>query len=128
MLTKGKAQPHERPKRFYKAAAAGPIDGGFGVLLDGRPVLTPSGAKLALPTQALAALVAEEWADQGDEIALADMPATRLAHTAADRVPQVREAVAEEAARYAGSDVLCYFADGPEALVALERAEWEPWL
>ena len=38
------------------------------------------------------------------------------------------EAVAEEASRYAGSDVLCYFAEGPEGLAARERAEWEPWL
>jgi len=128
MLTKGKAHPPERPKRFYTEAQAGPLDGGFGVLLDGRPVRTPAGARLVMPTGALARLVAEEWSLQGEEIVLADMPSTRLAHTAFDRVPQVREAVAEEAARYAGSDVLCYFADGPEGLAARERAEWEPWL
>jgi chaperone required for assembly of F1-ATPase len=128
MLTKGKAQPIERPRRFYTEAAAGPVGDGFGVLLDGRPVRTPAGAALALPTEALARLVAEEWRSQGEEIVLADMPATRLAHTAFDRVPAVREAVAEEAAGYAGSDVLCYFAEGPEGLVAREQAEWEPWL
>jgi chaperone required for assembly of F1-ATPase len=128
MLTRAKSQPMERPKRFYKEVQTAAVDGGFGVLLDGRAVRTPAGAKLVLPAEALARLVAEEWSIQGEEIVLADMPSTRLAHTAFDRVPAVREAVAEEAARYAGSDVLCYFADGPEGLVAREQAEWEPWL
>jgi chaperone required for assembly of F1-ATPase len=128
MLTKGKAQPLERPKRFYKTASAAALDGGFAVMLDGRPVRTPAGSKLVLPTLALAALAAEEWAAQGKEIVLADMPATRLAHTAVDRVPQAHAAVAEETASYAGSDVLCYFADGPDVLVSREQAEWEPWL
>ena len=128
MLTRGKVQPVERPKRFYATADPGEVDGGFGVLLDGRPVRTPAGARLKLPTPALAQLLAAEWAGQGEHIVIEDMPATRLAYTALDRAPEAREEVAEEIVRRAGADALCYFADGPETLVELEVAHWGPML
>jgi chaperone required for assembly of F1-ATPase len=128
MLTRGKAQPIERPKRFYASADPGEVDGGFGVLLDGRPIRTPAGTRLRLPTPALAQLIAAEWAGQGHHIIIEDMPATRLAYTALDRAPEAREEVAEEIARRAGADVLCYFADGPDSLVELEVAHWAPIL
>jgi chaperone required for assembly of F1-ATPase len=81
-----------------------------------------------LPTESLAGLIAAEWEAQGEHIVLPDMPATRLAFTAIDRVPAAREATADEAARYAGSDLLCYFAEGPRALVERQTAAWEPIL
>jgi chaperone required for assembly of F1-ATPase len=98
------------------------------VLLDGRAPKSPAGAPLRLPTAALAGLVAEEWAAQADTIAYATMPATRLAFTAIDRTPHVRPAMAAEIAKYAGSDLLCYFADGPAALVERQAAQWGPLL
>lgn len=55
------------------------------------------------------------------------MPATRLASTAIDRVSQVREAVAEEIAAFAGSDLLCYLADHPTSLAVEQAREWTPW-
>jgi chaperone required for assembly of F1-ATPase len=128
MLTRAKPAAAERPKRFYKTAEPGPVDGGFGVLLDGRAVRAPSGARLALPTAALAALAAGEWAAQGEHIVLPDMPVTRLAFTAVDRTPHARDAIAIEIAGRAGADALCYFADGPESLVELETARWGPLL
>ena len=39
-----------------------------------------------------------------------------------------REAVALELAKYAESDLLCYRAEDPAALVARQAAEWHPWL
>ena len=45
-------------KRFYKEVAVAPADGGFAVLLDGRPVKTPARNTLALPTEELAAAIA----------------------------------------------------------------------
>ncbi len=128
MLTRAKPDPAQHPKRFYAIAAPGPVDGGFGVLLDGRPVRTPAGSKLALPTPAAAALVAAEWAAQGDHILLADMLATRLAFTAIDRAPEAREEAAGEIVARAGADVLCYFADGPAGLVELQVQHWGPML
>ena len=37
------------PKRFYTGAKAGAVEGGFAILLDGKPAKTPSGKKAALP-------------------------------------------------------------------------------
>ena len=128
MLTRAKPDAMERPKRFYTAAEAGPVDGGFGVLLDGRPVKTPAGKRMALPTAALAGLVAGEWAAQGERLIIDDMPATRLAFTALDRAPEAREEVAAEIVARIGADALCYFAEGPDVLTRREAAHWGPLL
>jgi chaperone required for assembly of F1-ATPase len=117
-----------RPKRFYKVAAAAPVEGGFAVQLDGRTPKTPGGARLVLPTIGLAELVAGEWEAQGEHIDVQAMPLTRLANTAIDRVSQVRTETADEVARYAGSDLLCYFTDYPRVLVAEQAARWGPVL
>jgi chaperone required for assembly of F1-ATPase len=119
----------DRPKRFYATAAAGPVERGWGVLLDGRPVRTPGRrAVLATPTQALAGLMAEEWAAQGESLDLAGMAATRLAFSAIDRISIKRTETAAEVGRYAGADLLCYFADGPGTLVARQTQRWGPVL
>lgn len=117
-----------RPKRFYAAAAAGVVEQGWGVLLDGRPVRTPAGGRLVAPTEALAALIAQEWAAQGEAIDLAAMPATRLAFSAVDRISVKRSETAGEVGRFAGADLLCYFADAPEALTARQTERWGPVL
>jgi chaperone required for assembly of F1-ATPase len=126
MITKGKPQPPTRPKRFYKLADAGPNGDGFGVQLDGRSLKTPQGRAMVLPTLAAAELVAGEWAAQGTDIMVADMPATRLAFTAIDRVADARGEVAAEVGRYIGADLLCYFAEAPRELVARQEAQWSP--
>jgi chaperone required for assembly of F1-ATPase len=128
MFTKAKAEPPQRPKRFYETADAAPEGDGYGVKLDRRTLKTSQGRRLVLPTMAAAELVAGEWAAQGEQIVVADMPATRLAFTAIDRVSGAREEVAAEVARYAASDLLCYFAEAPEALIARQRAQWAPLL
>jgi chaperone required for assembly of F1-ATPase len=56
------------------------------------------------------------------------MPLTRLAFTAIDRTPAARPAIAHEIANFAGSDVLCYFADGPQILIERQEAQWGPLL
>lgn len=125
---KGFRESEERIKRFWSEVTVAPGEGGWSVLLDGRAPRTPAGAALILPTEAAARLVSDEWAAQGEHLDPATMPATRLAATAIDRIPQARVETAEEIARYAGSDGLCYFADGPQALIARQDAEWGPWL
>ena len=125
---KGFREAEDRIKRFWKTVSVEPGEGGWRVLLDGRSPKTPAGHALTLPTEAAAGLVAEEWTAQGEHLDPATMPATRLASTAIDRIPLARAETAEEIARYAGSDGLCYFADGPESLIARQVAEWGPWL
>lgn len=111
-------------KRFYKEVQVS--DAGE-VLLDGRPVKTPKRATLALPTQALAEAVADEWRAQGDEIDPHSMPLTKLANTAVDRVAGREAAVVDQIMAYT-TDLLCYRAAHPVALVARQSAEWDPIL
>ena len=127
-LRKGFHEPTEKPRRFYRGASVAPVEGGFAVLLDARRLKTPRGVALCLPTAALAEQVAEEWAGQGEILELASMHATRLANTAIETIVSTREAVADQIAEYAGSDLLCYFAESPAELVKLQMKSWDPIL
>ncbi len=113
-------------KRFYRKVEVAKRNGGFTVTLDGRPVPTPANASLILPTRILAEAVATEWQSQGDEISPQSMRLTRLANTAIDRVSRQRDAVIDEVAGYAGTDLVCYRAERPAALAARQRAAWQP--
>ncbi|MND62061.1 ATP12 chaperone protein [compost metagenome] len=124
---KGFRESEERIKRFWTVADVSKDEGGWTVRLDGRTPKTPAGNTLTLPTEAAARLVADEWAAQGEFLLPGTMPATRLASTAIDRVSQTREPVAAEIAAYAGSDVLCYLAEHPAALIERQQAAWGPW-
>ncbi|MEO6340507.1 MAG: ATP12 family protein [Caulobacteraceae bacterium] len=117
----------EKPHRFYKEATGAAFEDGYAVLLDGRPARTPGGVRLQLPMQALADLLAAEWTAQVGKVDFESMPATRLAFTVLDRAGAVRAEIAAGVARFAGSDVLCYFAEGPGSLVRREHAAWDPW-
>ena len=116
-------------KRFYKEASTAPApDGGFLVRLDGRPLRTPKRAELKLPSAALAAAVAGEWRDQGEDILPESMPLCRLANTAIDWVAPERARVQALLAGYAETDVVCYPAPEPEELAARQAAAWRPLL
>jgi chaperone required for assembly of F1-ATPase len=115
-------------RRFYKEATVAPGDGGFALLLDGRPVKTPARAALAVPALALAEAIAQEWQEQGETIAPQTMPLTGLANAAIDRVAPDPPAFAAGLARYGESDLLCYRAEGPAPLVQRQSAQWDPIL
>jgi chaperone required for assembly of F1-ATPase len=127
-LRKGFHEPAEKPRRFYKAVETAAVEGGFGVRLDGRNLRTPQGRPLVLPTRAAAEQIGEEWDAQGETIEMAGMHATRLANTAIETVSAARDATAGQVADYAASDLLIYFADGPEALVERQAGRWGPIL
>jgi len=126
MTQRGFKEPQDLPRRFYKAVSVAPAGEGFAVQLDGRTPKSPAGKPLAAPTQALAALIADEWAGQGEHVLMATMHATRLAWTALDRVREAHREVAEEVARYAGSDLVCYHAEEPTTLVERQMKAWGP--
>jgi len=115
-------------KRFYATADVGETEGGFAVRLDGRLARTPAKRQLVAPTRALAEAIAAEWAAQGETIAPATMPLTRLAHSALDGVAEALEPAIAEVAAYAGSDLVCYRATEPEALAARQAAAFDPAL
>lgn len=116
------------PKRFYEAAEVAETEEGFAVRLDGRPVRTPGRALLSLPSAAAAALVAAEFAAQGETIDPVSMPVLRLANSAIDGVAADMQAVLDDIVRFSGSDLLCYRADSPAMLVARQAEAWNPVL
>ena len=115
-------------KRFYQAASVGEGPDGFAVLLDGKPVRTPARRALAGPTRTLAEAIASEWNAQQENVDPARMPLTRLANTIIDGVVDKTDAVADEIAKYLGSDLLFYRADAPAELVARQAQHWDPVL
>ena len=112
-------------KRFWKNVTVGPDRV---VQLDGRPVRTPGRVPLALPTEALAEVVAGEWRAVGETVDPRVMPLTGLANAAIDRITPDRAAFAAALARYGESDLLYYRADGPTELVRRQAAAWDPVL
>lgn len=115
-------------KRFWTDATVGAVEGGFAVLLDGRPLRTPAKAPMVLPTRALAEIVAAEWAAQQGEIDPRSMPATRAANAAIDHAAADPAALRDHLASYGASDLICYRAEAPSGLVARQAAGWDGWL
>ena len=113
-------------KRVYRAVTTRPVADRWGIALDGRPMRTPGKAELVVPSAALAEAIAAEWEAQQGDIRPATMPLTRLAATAIDRTTTQRALVVAEIANYAGTDLICYRAEHPPALIARQEAAWQP--
>lgn len=116
------------PKRFWKDVTCVAEENGFAIHLDGRPTRTPARAPLILPTRALAEIAAEEWREVGEFIDPASMPITRIVNSALDAVVKRQSDVAEDCARYAGSDLVCYRAEDPQRLIERQSLHWDPVL
>ena len=113
-------------KRFYKEVGVGEADGSFIVTLDGKPIKTPSGKVVVVPRREIAEAISAEWAAQQETIAPLTMPLTRFANSVVQSVVDCVDLVADDVAKYLGSDLLFYRAGHPEALVAKEAAHWDP--
>ncbi len=115
-------------KRRYAIAAIRQTNGGHGVLLDGTPLKTPAGRDLVVPGAALAAAIAAEWNAQPDAFDPSAMGLTALAGFALDRLALDRPLALGRLARYAETDLLCYRAEYPEALIERQQKAWQPLL
>ncbi len=119
-------------KRFWSTAECAVEGDGWGVLLNGKPLLVPGGGALRVGSARLAQALAHEWRQAGEgpggEAAPGDLLLTSLANTAQQRVATRREAVALELARYGETDLLCYRATAPQALIERQHQAWQPWL
>ena len=116
------------PSRFYKAVAVTNVADGWGVTLDGKLLRSPAKNALNLPTNALASAIAAEWDAQSDKIRPHSMPLMQFAATAIDRVAPERARIVADLAGYAGTDLICYRATDPAALVERETQVWDPLL
>ena len=115
-----------KTKRFWAKAVAEPCDGGFTVRLDARHVKTPLKADLILPTLKMAQAIAAEWDAQTGLVKPDTMPVTRSANSAIDKIVPQFDEVAGLLTAYGGSDLICYRATDPQALIARQAQAWDP--
>lgn len=115
-------------KRFWTDVGVVADADGHAIRLDGRPVRTPGRLPLIVPTPALAEAIAEEWRAVTGEIDPRAMRLTGLANAAVERIAPNPRSFADGLASYAETDLLCYRADSPAALIARQAAVWDPLL
>ncbi|WP_374379031.1 ATP12 family chaperone protein [Dongia sp.] len=116
------------PRRFYKSVDTEKGAAGWCVALDGKVLRSPAKNAFELPGRALAQAIAAEWDAQADQVKPASMPLMQLASTAIDRVANERAKIIAELVGYAATDLVCYRADEPDALVEKEAQAWDPLL
>ncbi|MEO1195912.1 MAG: ATP12 family protein [Pseudomonadota bacterium] len=116
------------PRKFWTDVTARPEGEGWAVYLDDRPLRTPAKAALIAPTPAMAEAVAEEWRAQDETIDPGSMPVTRSLNVVLDKIVVNPAPVADMLAGYAETDLLCYRATQPDALVARQAEAWDPHL
>ncbi len=118
-------------RRFFRVVDVAPLAEGYTVRLDGRPIRVKSGKVLVVPARGLAEALAEEWDALADKVDFARLPLTRLAFVGAGDGTGGVAALADfraAIAKFAGSDLVCYRAAHPDALVAREAELWDPVL
>jgi chaperone required for assembly of F1-ATPase len=115
-------------KRLYAKADVMEAEGGFAVTLDGKPIRTPSGRIVAVPSRAIAEAMAGEWEAQKETIDPLTMPLTRLANSVVEAVTDRVQLVRDDIEKYLQSDLVFYRAGHPEGLVQREAAHWDPVL
>lgn len=115
-------------KRFWKQAEAVETPDGFAVALDARRVKTPGKQDLLAPTRGLAEAIAMEWDACGEVINPDAMPLTRLTNSTLEKVVHQHGAIADLLAEYGSSDLLCYRATAPQALIDRQARAWDPLL
>ena len=115
-------------RRFWKEVTLEPTPLGQAVRLDGRPVKTPTGNALALPTQKMADAVVAEWEAVEKTLNPIVMPVTGFANAAIDRIAPDQAGFAAAIAAYGETDLFCYRGAAGEALAERQAQIWDPWL
>lgn len=112
--------------RFWTEVSVEQADGGWQVALDGRPLKTQGKRDQIVPTRALADVLAQEWADQGEKLDPTTLPQRDMADFAIDRIATGAEDVVSKLVAFAETDTLCYRADPGDALFRRQEELWEP--
>ena len=115
-------------KGMFERVEAVPVEGGYAIELNGRPLRSPGGRFVVVPSRGLAAAIAQEWAAQENRPDPKTLPLSRLAQGATDLAAQSLKEVRADLVQFSASDLLCYRAAYPEALRQREAACWDPVL
>ena len=78
----------------------------YGITLDGRKVSTPMGQTLAVPSEALAYMIAAEWDSQTKELQPSNMPLMTLACTALNQAAIHPQFYRDSALQYLPTDTV----------------------
>ena len=110
-----------------------PAPAGLAIIVDGRPLRTPQGVEVVVPTRALAEGLAAELGAPGAQagpgkLRAEAMPLMGMASTALDRISRHRADIEGQLLAYAETELLCHRAERPPELVARQRAVWQPLL
>jgi chaperone required for assembly of F1-ATPase len=115
-------------KRFWSSATVVSAGGLFAIELDGKPMRLPGGPLLRLRQPALADAIAAEWGAAPAAMTAEDVPLTRLAGTAQERIVPDPGPTIAAIATYGETDLLCYRAGESAALALRQHHAWQPWL
>ena len=115
-------------KRFYVDVSTAPSEGRFAILLDGKLARTQARLPLSAPNANLAEDVANEWRGQKGEIIRSTMPLTGMLSAAIDGGAPFAEECRNDILKYASSDLVCYRASQPLALVNKQKSVWDPYV
>lgn len=117
-----------RIKRFYERATLDQQSDRYVILLDGRVAKTQSRTPLAAPTEGLGRAIAEEWEAQVEFINRETMPLTGMASAAIDGGETGSANWLSEILDYLKSDLVCYRAEAPQALIDRQAAAWDRFI
>ena len=115
-------------ERSYTGVSMVAQEGGFSVCLDTQTLCTPIGLPLIVQSRSLAEGIAAEWQRQGKRILPATMPLTQLTNTAIDRMSTLQQEGLGTLLALADTDLVCYRAKTPPALVKFQQTQWQPLL
>lgn len=94
----------------------------------GKPMHTPAGHEMLVPTKALAEAIAAEWAGIKGPVHRSKIPFTQYVNTAIDHVQPAADAAVGGFLSHAESDTLCFRVEEPKALQERQAAAWDPLL
>jgi len=101
---------------------------GYHLTVKGTPIKTSSGHALIVPYEPLAEAIVKEFHCQEEKIEPDTMPHYGMACLALDVWPHERDDQMEQLLAYLETELLCYRADGPQALVERQARMWNPLL
>ncbi|MEM8936446.1 MAG: ATP12 family protein [Pseudomonadota bacterium] len=118
----------QRIKKFYREATVVLQGERYAVALDGKIAKTLRRRQMASAGFMLANACADEWNAQGDFINRETMPLTALLSATIDSDDDDAATWRAETLQYLQTDLLCYRADEPAALLERQNRVWDPYI
>ena len=100
----------------------------FHLLLDNKKLTTPMKKELVLPSEILVNEVLREWDQNSDNINIDDLVFYGVLSTAIDKVIIEKDAYVNDIIDFINTDLICYRAESPNDLIALQNKSWNPIL